>query len=154
MKHFPIPHLRGALPAVAAVVLAAAVAVAPAQASTPRDLPTGNWLRLTITHDDSRSGGTRNTLLLCDPPRGHSRAAEACADLASAGGDIRVIPPQEGVCSLVYAPVTAKARGWWNRRPVKYTKTFANACVMYAQTGAVFALDDERLPEPPDHPGS
>ncbi|MFI6038972.1 SSI family serine proteinase inhibitor [Streptomyces sp. NPDC051315] len=156
MKHFPTPHPRGALPVAAALVFAA-VAVAPARASAPRDSLPANWLRITVTHGDARTGDSRGTLLLCDPPRGHSRAAEACADLAAAGGDIHAIPPKDGICSLVYAPVTAQARGWWNRRPVGYAKTFANACVMQAETGAVFALDDERprrLPDLSDLPGT
>jgi hypothetical protein len=149
MKHFPTLHLShrflGALPATAALVLAAVAA--PAQASAPRDSLPGNWFRLTLTQGDSRASSTRGVLLLCDPPQGHPRAAEACAELAAAGGEIRDIPPKDGICSLVYAPVTAQARGRWDGRPVEYEKTFANACVMRAETGAVFALDEERLPE-------
>lgn len=147
MKHFPTPHLLGALPATAALVLAA---VAPAQASVPRDSFPGNWLRLTLIQGDSRPGDTRSTLLLCDPPHGHSRAAEACADLEAADGNLHAIARKDAICSLVYAPVTAHARGRWNGRPVEYTRTFGNTCEMQALTGAVFALDDDQLPELPE----
>ena len=41
---------------------------------------------------------------------------------------------------MIYAPVPATAEGQWNGRPVDYEQTFANACVMAARTGAVFAL--------------
>jgi hypothetical protein len=41
-----------------------------------------------------------------------------------------------------YAPVTARARGEWGGRPVQYTETFPNECVMNARTGDVFTLAD------------
>ncbi|CAM5511126.1 SSI family serine proteinase inhibitor [Streptomyces aurantiogriseus] len=149
MKHFPTHSLLAALPATAALVL---TAVTPAQASAPGD--TGNWLRLTVTEGDSRVSDSRGTLLLCDPPHGHSRATEACAELAAADGDLRAVPARKDtICSLVYAPVTAHARGQWNGHPVEYEKTFANRCVMGAETGAVFALDDAQPSELPDLPG-
>ncbi len=86
---------------------------------------------------------TRGTLLLCDPPQGHPHAAQACAELAVAEGDIGRIPATPGaLCPMIYAPVTAAARGEWNGRPVSYTHTFANSCVMGAATGAVFALGE------------
>ncbi|QFZ73681.1 serine protease [Streptomyces fagopyri] len=86
--------------------------------------------------------GTRGALLLCDPPQGHPHAARACAELAAAEGDIGRIPDTPGVlCPMIYAPVTAAARGAWDGRPVTYTHTFANSCVMGAATGAVFDLE-------------
>ncbi|MFE0516615.1 SSI family serine proteinase inhibitor, partial [Streptomyces sp. NPDC058964] len=81
-------------------------------------------------------------LLLCDPPRGHSHAAEACAELDAADGDIGSVPAKEDVvCPMVYAPVTARARGEWQGRSVLYEETFSNACTMVARTGELFALD-------------
>ncbi|MET8975059.1 SSI family serine proteinase inhibitor [Streptomyces sp. NPDC004539] len=102
----------------------------------------GNWLQISVTKSDGRSSDMRGTLLLCnDVPQGHARAAEACAQLREARGDIRSIPAQEVLCTLEYAPVTAEAHGQWNGRSVRYEKTFGNKCEMGAQTGAVFALD-------------
>ncbi|MFE2417486.1 SSI family serine proteinase inhibitor [Streptomyces hokutonensis] len=129
--------LRGAL-------LAAAVLLAAGQApvhAAPRHGLQGDWLYLTVTRGDSRSSDTRGTLLLCDPPQGHARAAEACAELAAAGGDIDAIPAAGVFCPMVYAPVTAHARGEWKGRQVDYTRTFSNRCVLAARTGDVFALD-------------
>ncbi|MEV6958010.1 SSI family serine proteinase inhibitor [Streptomyces sp. NPDC051207] len=128
--------VRGGLLAAAALLAACAV---PAGA-------TGNgsvdWLYLTVARSDTRSYDLRATLLLCDPPRGgHARAAEACAELDAAGGDLRALPPRDSFCPMVHAPVTAHARGQWHGRPVDYTETFPNSCVMAARTGAVFALD-------------
>ncbi|MET9387538.1 SSI family serine proteinase inhibitor [Streptomyces sp. NPDC002928] len=120
----------------------AALLLAGAAPATAQDPLQGNWLSLTVTRGDARSGDTPGTLLRCDPPQGHARAAEACAQLAEANGDIAAIPPKEDVfCTMVYAPVTARARGEWGGRPVEFSKTYANTCVMAARTGAVFALN-------------
>ncbi|MEU1185100.1 SSI family serine proteinase inhibitor [Streptomyces sp. NPDC005820] len=129
------------LPAVATLLLAAAGA-APVQAASQDPQP-GNWLQLSVTRDTAPSDDTRGTLLLCGPPQGHRRAAEACDQLTAANGDLHALPAaQDTICTLVYAPVTAHASGQWNGKAVAYTQTFANACEMEARTGAVFALDD------------
>jgi hypothetical protein len=135
--------LRRGLPTAAALFLAGTCAV-PAQAlqAAHRHADDGDWLYVTVTRGDTRaSGDTRGTLLLCDPPRGHSHATQACDQLRSAGGDIRGIPRKDQLCSMIYAPVSVQARGQWQGRPVEYSETFANACVMQARTGDVFALD-------------
>ncbi|MFH8220483.1 SSI family serine proteinase inhibitor [Streptomyces sp. NPDC018057] len=133
--------LRRAVPA--AAVLLAGTAVPAQAAGWARHQDRGDWLYVTVTHGDTRSGGgdTRGTLLLCDPPHGHAHAAEACAQLRSARGDIRGIPRKDAFCSMIYAPVTVRARGEWQGRAVDYTETFANGCEMNARTGDVFALD-------------
>lgn len=129
--------VRAGLLAAAALLLATAT---PARA-TPQESAEGNWLFVTVTMADADTSSIRGTLLRCDPPQGHGRAAEACAQLEAAGGDISAIPPQDVFCPMIYAPVTAHARGQWNGRPVEYKETFSNTCVMGARTGAVFALD-------------
>ncbi|MFE9093456.1 SSI family serine proteinase inhibitor [Streptomyces sp. NPDC007264] len=128
--------LSGALAAAAALLVAA-----PAQA-VPRPAGTGNWLYLTVTRSDDRSMDVNGTLLLCDPPRGHVLAGQACAELAAAEGDIGRIPRRDAMCPMVYAPVTVSARGQWNGQAVDYSHTFSNACDLQARTGAVFALPD------------
>lgn len=137
--------VRRALPAAAALLLA--VGAAPALAASHDAVP-GNWLQLTVTRGDSRSSDTRGTLLLCDPPQGHSRAAEACDVLARADGDVDALAADGSrICPLMYAPVTVRAQGQWNGRPVDYERTFGNDCEREALTGAVFALDDQEVPE-------
>lgn len=131
--------LRSALLVAALVLLAAGQA--PAQASAPRHGIQGDWLYLTVTRGDSRSSDTRGTLLLCDPPQGHAHAAEACAQLGAADGDIDAVPAKSVFCPMIYAPMTAHARGEWKGRQIDYRKTFSNACVLAARTGEVFALD-------------
>jgi hypothetical protein len=128
--------------AAAGALLAAAglLAAGPAQAAA-RDIHPGNWLYLTVTKGDARAGDTRGTLLLCDPPRGHARAAEACGELDGVEGDIGRITARSGFCPMIWAPVTARARGQWNGRPVTFQETYASRCVMHARTGSVFSLD-------------
>ncbi|MDR6979990.1 hypothetical protein J2X68_006728 [Streptomyces sp. 3330] len=141
----PAKAVRRALPAAAALLLAAGAA--PAVAVSHDALP-GNWLQLTVTRGDSRSSDTRGTLLLCDPPQGHSRAAEACDVLTRADGDVDALAADGSrICPLMYAPVTVRAQGQWNGRPVDYERTFGNDCEREALTGAVFALDDQEVPE-------
>lgn len=120
---------------------AAALLLAAAAPATAGSSAGGDHLYLMVTTGDGRSSDTRGTLLLCDPPQGHGRAAEACAQLDSVGGDIDALPPADVYCPMLYAPVTARASGQWNGRPVEYRQTFSNGCVMGARTGAVFALD-------------
>ncbi|MFI9154038.1 SSI family serine proteinase inhibitor [Streptomyces sp. NPDC053367] len=128
--------VRGGLLAAAILVAGAA----PVQASHQHTF-SGDWLYLTVTHGDGRSGDMRGTLLLCDPPQGHTRAAEACEQLAAVDGHFERIPPMAAICPMIYAPVTAHARGTWHGKPVRYTRTFSNSCEMATLTGPVFALD-------------
>jgi hypothetical protein len=119
-------------------------AATPAGAAAPAAQP-GDWLLLTVTRADAPAGATDGgTLLLCDPPRGHARAAAACAELDAARGDIGAIPQRKSLCPMIHAPVTAHARGTWRGRPVQYEETFPNACVMTARTGALFTPPDAR----------
>ncbi|MEU9451337.1 SSI family serine proteinase inhibitor [Streptomyces sp. NPDC048277] len=135
-------HLIRATAAGGALLAAAALlAAGPAQAA-PGGARGGDYLYLTVTKGDSRSSDTRGTLLLCDPPQGHSHAVEACARLAAVAGDItRITPAKDALCPMVYAPVTAQARGEWDGRPIEYSETFSNSCQLAARTGPVFALD-------------
>ncbi|MFJ8148955.1 SSI family serine proteinase inhibitor [Streptomyces sp. NPDC096048] len=158
---------RAGLLAAAALLLTCA---APAQATAERE-PANDWLLLTVIRGDAQSGvrpgapsgvqsgaqtgvqsgapsgvqsgDTRAALLLCDPPRGHARAARACAELDATDGRIADIPLRDTHCPMIYAPVTAHAHGQWRGQPVEYTRTFANPCVMAARTGSVFAWDTQ-----------
>ncbi|MCS0602150.1 subtilase-type protease inhibitor [Streptomyces sp. LP11] len=131
---------RAAAAAGALLAAAGLLTASPAHAAS-RDAFPGNWLYLTVTKGDARSSDTRGTLLLCDPPQGHARAAEACAELGAAHGDIGRVPVRSGFCTMIWAPVTVRARGQWEGRPVKFQETYSSHCVMRARTGSVFALD-------------
>ncbi|WP_327348540.1 SSI family serine proteinase inhibitor [Streptomyces europaeiscabiei] len=136
----------------AALALLTVAASAPVRATAVQ----GDWLYVSLTRVDARyphtrvdadssdthSSDTHGTLLLCDPPQGHGRATQACAELRRTDGDITRIPHRNAICTEIYAPVRATAEGQWNGHQVAYEQTFANACVMTARTGSVFALSD------------
>ncbi|MDX3584083.1 subtilase-type protease inhibitor [Streptomyces europaeiscabiei] len=146
----PIRAVRAGL--LAALALLTVAASAPVRATAVQ----GDWLYVSLTRVDARtpdtrvdagssdthSSDTRSTLLLCDPPQGHGRATQACAELRRTDGDITRIPHRNAICTQIYAPVRATAEGQWNGHQVAYEQTFANACVMTARTGSVFALSD------------
>jgi hypothetical protein len=135
-------YLTRATAAAGALLTAAGLlAAGPAQAAS-RGPVHGDWLYLTVTRGEAAAGGARGTLLLCDPPQGHPHAAQACAELAAADGRIDRIPAKDVFCPMIYAPVTAHARGQWNGRPVDFRETYSNACALGARTGSVFALED------------
>ncbi|MFF3821844.1 SSI family serine proteinase inhibitor [Streptomyces bluensis] len=139
MTHHTLHAVRTALPVALALL---ALGSAPAHPA-PRETTPGNWLYVTVAKGDTaRSRETRGTLLLCGPPQGHRHAVRACEELREADGDITRIPPKDLYCPVIHAPVTASARGQWDGRTVAYTKTFSNACLMRANTGAVFALSE------------
>ncbi|MCC5473744.1 subtilase-type protease inhibitor [Streptomyces sp. NPDC059680] len=129
----------------ALLTCAGLLAAAPAQAAPRTSFPlSDNWLYVTVAPGEkAQSGDKHGTLLLCDPlPLGYARAAEACAELAKADGDIARIPQKKGVfCPMIFAPVTVHASGQWNGRPVDYQETYSSKCAMEARTGAVFAVD-------------
>lgn len=122
----------------AALALLTVASSAPARATAPQS----DWLYVSVTRGDARFSYTRSTLLLCDPPHGHHRAAQACDELRGTDGDITRIPHRNAICTEIYAPVRATAQGQWNGRQITYDQTFANPCVMTARTGAVFALSN------------
>ncbi|MFJ4006320.1 SSI family serine proteinase inhibitor [Streptomyces sp. NPDC090023] len=101
----------------------------------------GDWLSLTVTRPGTTGGGTRAALLLCDPPQGHPKAIEACAELAATDGDFSRLGDPDTLCPLIYAPVRAHAHGRWNGRPIEFERTFGNACQLRAESGDVFALE-------------
>ncbi|MCX4904586.1 SSI family serine proteinase inhibitor [Streptomyces sp. NBC_00878] len=146
--HKATAAVRTCLLAACALLVAGSV---PARAAAPPESLAGNWLYVTVTRGDIRagdtdsdtgSGDTRGALLLCDPPQGHAHAVRACGELRAAGGAIGRIPPTGVHCPMIYAPVTASARGEWGGRAVTHTETYANSCVLAARTGAVFALSN------------
>lgn len=79
--------------------------------------------------------------LLCDPPGGsHPDPIAACRELAGAGGDFDELGDEDAMCTMEYRPVLAVARGTWADEPVRWHERFANPCLMYRATGAVFDI--------------
>ncbi|MEU6080408.1 SSI family serine proteinase inhibitor [Streptomyces sp. NPDC047108] len=129
--------------AVAAVLLSTCLAgAAHAGPAAPPHRQAGpapsDGLALTV----SGSGDTwiRGVLLRCSPePDGlHPRAAEACAEVERARGDLDRLSGEPAVCSDEFDPVTASAKGMFQGESVVWRRTYANACRMSAATGNVF----------------
>ncbi|WP_055689272.1 SSI family serine proteinase inhibitor [Streptomyces prasinus] len=142
MTYTSLKAVRGAL--LAATAFLACLAPTPAQADPDSRGTSDTWLVLGVDQGETRTGTAPGRLLLCDPPQGHPRAIDACAELTAADGRIAGIPARDTYCPMVHAPVTAHAYGEWRGRPVEYTETFSNRCLMEARTGSVFALDGPR----------
>lgn len=137
MTHISVKAVRAGL--VAALVLLACAA--PARAGG-EDFAEDSRLMLTVGRGETPPTAGDGTVLWCDPPRGHRHAADACAELAAADGRIADIPAKDVICPMIFAPVTAHAHGTWRGRPVEYTETFSNTCMLTARTGSVFVLDE------------
>jgi hypothetical protein len=60
--------------------------------------------------------------------------------LNRAQGDPDMIRVRQGFCRRDYDPVKATATGVWNRRPIRYERTFSNPCTMRNATGVVFSF--------------
>jgi Subtilisin inhibitor-like len=94
-----------------------------------------------VLHTTAGTTPERTVTLQCDPAGGtHPKAAEACADVAKAGGDLAQMPANTNprACFMIYAPVTVTAKGKWQGQPVRFTEKFPNSCVMRDKTGSVF----------------
>lgn len=103
-------------------------------------VPKARGARLTL-HVTAGNSPEHTVTLQCDPPGGtHPRAAQACADVSRAGGDLAQMPKSANprACFMIYAPVTATAQGSWHGQPVRFTKKYPNTCVMRDKTGSVF----------------
>ncbi len=138
MTHISVKAVRAAALTAALVLLACA---APARADSARAGAEESWLMLTVSHGETPSVSGGGTMLRCDPPGGeHRRAADACAELAAVDGRIADVPLRDGICPMIYAPVTAHAHGVWHNHPIDYTQTFPNPCTLTAHTGPIFDL--------------
>ncbi|MFC7532693.1 SSI family serine proteinase inhibitor [Actinoplanes sp. GCM10030250] len=87
----------------------------------------------------SYTGATTVVRLTCDPTGGgHPQPARACASLRRAGADPAKLQAGDSMCILLYKPVTARLKGTWRGKPVKWEKTYGNSCEMNRATGVLF----------------
>ncbi len=120
-----------------ALVAALGAPASPAQAA-PRPGPqTPSVLLLTV--DDG--AGVRATVLTCGPTGGlHPDPITACRLVARVDGDLDALDVDGAPCTSQYAPVVARAAGFWQNRPVSYTRTFTNPCLMQRTTASLFTF--------------
>ncbi|MGK5552290.1 SSI family serine proteinase inhibitor [Actinomadura kijaniata] len=127
-----VPALSGA----AALLTAALIPTTAVPTDAVLGPPTAE-LDLTVAN----AAGTplRGALLTCPDGLGnHPHGEETCAVLESVGGDLDRLPGDSHPCTREHAPVTATVTGVRQGVPVRWSRTFANACEMDAGTGPVF----------------
>ncbi|MFF4488067.1 protease inhibitor [Streptomyces sp. NPDC001544] len=124
------------------VPLTGAAVAAPV--SAPSSLYAPSALVLTTGHGQSAATATpeRAVTLSCAPTASgtHPAAAEACAELRGAGGDLDALKSNDDVfCTKLYDPVVVTVEGVWQGKRVSYEHTFGNACVKDAY-GSLYAF--------------
>lgn len=103
---------------------------------------TADYSASTLTLSVEEARGTLGTARLeCRPAGGsHPNPAHACADVATAEGDLDSLPgsPSQISCTMENRPVVATARGWWHGEPVRWQHQYPNPCTLLSRTGVVF----------------
>ncbi|MER7958613.1 subtilase-type protease inhibitor [Streptomyces sp. NPDC096030] len=138
--------VRSACGVMAAAAAGLAFSLTPAAAAVQQDeeprraAPTA--LVLTVQHGtDATAPAARAVTLSCYPTGtagDHPSAAQACAELEEAEGDIASLSASPlQMCNTRYAPVTVTAAGVWKGEHVSYAETFSNSCHLKGK-GALF----------------
>jgi len=135
---------------IAASALAAVAALSPAEpaaavgtgpsAAPPAAAPAKPAKRteLTLTYL-ADAGQAAAVVLRCDPAGGaHPKPVQACSALRTAGGEPGQLKPARRMCTMIYAPVTAKIAGSWQGKPVKWSRQYGNSCELARATGVLF----------------
>ncbi|MFG2057477.1 SSI family serine proteinase inhibitor [Micromonospora sp. NPDC048930] len=133
----PFARRTAALAVAGALGGLAGVTAPQAAGAAPRPGPeTPSVLLLTV---DDGAADLRSTVLICGPVGGlHPEPAAACRLVARVDGDLDALAVDPDLCTREYAPLTARAVGFWQDRPVTYVKTFDNGCLLRRGTGALF----------------
>jgi Subtilisin inhibitor-like len=80
-------------------------------------------------------------VLTCSPPGGtHPHPVPVCTALRQVHGEIADLPPGEGICPMIFLPVTAEASGFWQGRWVEFVRTYANSCIAATSSDGLFEL--------------
>lgn len=123
----------------AATALAGAGVAAAESTGTPTTPSRSSHLLLTVNGRHIDASSKHDALLTCNPSGGtHPRAAQACADLATAQGDFAKLPKKPEFCPMIYAPVTATASGTYEGKRIDFRQEFDNRCLLARVTGHVF----------------
>ncbi|MGW0522164.1 SSI family serine proteinase inhibitor [Crossiella sp. NPDC003009] len=125
------------IPALAFSVLTAVLLVAGPAAADSQD----SALTVTFAEGEKASPPGKVAALLCEPTGGtHPNKDAACARLAEVDGRVESMTEESMACTMDYRPVTVTLKGNWQKRPVNFTRTYGNGCVLRSQTGPVFDI--------------
>ncbi|MFC7341024.1 SSI family serine proteinase inhibitor [Saccharopolyspora griseoalba] len=117
----------------------AAGALAPAATAADQQRAHLGVVNLTISGHDAKD--LRTAMLSCGPDAGtHPDPGAACEAITDVEGDFHAIDGGNGLCPLIYDPVTVRATGVYDGRAVDYVDTFSNACIAASRTAGVFAF--------------
>jgi hypothetical protein len=120
--------------------IAATTAAALLLTADPAGAAAARTTQLTVSYQ-ADAGYAAAVLLRCDPAGGaHPRKVQACRTLARVGGDPARLVPAARMCTMEYAPVTARIRGTWQGRGVNWSHRFGNSCDMHRTTGVLTAF--------------
>ncbi|MEV7322289.1 subtilase-type protease inhibitor [Streptomyces sp. NPDC093970] len=116
-----------------------------AAVAAPSSLYAPSALVLTTGHGTDAATATpeRAVTLNCAPAASgtHPAAAQACAELRGAGGDLDALAPRSDVwCTKLYDPVVVTVAGVWQGKRVSYEHTFGNQCMRDAYGVSVFSF--------------
>lgn len=120
-----------------ALVTTAAVPVTASPALAERD--PRSTLRILVA---VKQGETKAVTLTCDRAGGdHPAPRAACRLLRQVHGDpARLDVTPDAVCTRELRPHAVVVAGMWGGEPVSFGRVYANACLVRAAGGAVFAL--------------
>ncbi|MGV9808340.1 SSI family serine proteinase inhibitor, partial [Micromonospora chersina] len=89
--------------------------------------------------DEPRQARDRHEVLAAQPGGvSVERRPEDRVVVARVDGHLDALDVRPGPCTREYAPVTARAVGFWQDRPIAYTRTFDNRCELRRGTDALF----------------
>jgi hypothetical protein len=98
-------------------------------------------LVLTARNGETGDTVTRYSLLACSSATSqYTTGTSACEQLAAVQGDPGALQPSGVMCTLQHDPVTVTAHGVWDRRLIRFERTYPNACVLRRETGQVFSF--------------
>ncbi|GAA3467084.1 SSI family serine proteinase inhibitor [Nonomuraea roseola] len=95
-------------------------------------------LKVAVTVADT----AKTVRLTCDRDGGNHPTPRAACRLLRAvkGKPARLEVRKNPICTKEFRPHTVEVWGAWRGKPVRFTKTYSNACLMKAAGGAVFTL--------------
>jgi hypothetical protein len=100
----------------------------------------GRKTELTLSYR-GYGGRPAAVVLRCHPTGGdHPKRAAACRLLTRVDGDPARLRPAALMCTLEYAPVTARIEGTWKGRRVDWSRRFGNRCEMNRTTRVLMAF--------------
>ncbi|MGW6262091.1 subtilase-type protease inhibitor [Streptomyces sp. NPDC055085] len=124
-----------------------AQAVPMAKADDSAESPAPSVLVLTVGKPAGRDVVTVSQAVTLDctqePAGTHPNAGQACAELEAVDAQFTQLGDGSGpqLCNRLWAPVTLGASGVWKGKPVSWSKTYSNSCMLQADMSGSTVFD-------------